>query len=155
MKKIALSLLCGVLMGSFVMPVMAQELTQKRKTAVFSPAVMEGSVAQAQKGQVKKTLPKTARTIILRFEPGQIELSDVQKELLLHVAEQINTANSPVRVVATGASKKENDASDRIGRIESFLRAYVTRYFDYSARFIHLENIVPSVDNTVKITINR
>lgn len=156
MNKIVLSLLCGALMCSFVMPVLAQELTQRRKTAVFSPAVMAGSATQAQKGQqVKKTLPKTARTTILRFEPGQIELSDVQKELLLHVAEQINTANSAVRVVATGAAKRENDASDRVGRIERFLRAYVTRYFDYSARFIHPEHIVPSVNNTVKITINR
>lgn len=155
MKKILSSLLCGALMCSFVMPVMAQELTQKRKTAVFSPAVMEGSVAQAQKGQVKKTLPKTARTAILRFEPGQIELSDVQKELLLHVAEQVNGMYSVPMVIAVGASKNINDARMWVTQVERFLNTYISKRFEFGPRFVAPENVVRSVDNTVKITITR
>ena len=155
MKKIVLSLLCGVLMCSFVMPVLAQELTQRRKTAVFSPAVMAGSATQAKGQQVKKTLPKTARTTILRFEPGQIELSDVQKELLLHVAEQVNGMYSVPKVIAVGASKDINDARMRVTQVERFLNAYISKRFEFGTRFIAPEYIVPSVNNTVKITINR
>lgn len=154
MKKILSSLLCGALMCSFVMPVMAQELTQKRKTAAFSPAVMEGSVAQAQKGQVKKILPKTARTTILRFEPGQIELSDVQKELLLHVAERLKDVSGG-RVSVVAASKNNGDALSRIDKVKRFLTAYAGDSFLFYIRVISPEYVVPSVDNTVKITINR
>ena len=155
MKKIVLSLLCGALMCSFVMPVLAQELTQKRKTAVFSPAVMAGSATQAQKGQqVKKALPKTARTTILRFEPGQIELSDVQKELLLHVARQLQEGYVGT-VIITAASEISGIASKRAAKVEGFLRAYKANNADYYIRTIQPEHVVPSVNNTVKITINR
>lgn len=154
MKKIILSLLCGVLMCSFVMPVLAQELTQRRKTAVFSPAVMAGSATQAKGQQVKKTLPKTARTTILRFEPGQIELSDVQKELLLHVAERLKKMTDG-RVSVVSASKNNRDALSRIDKVEKFLTAYAGGSFLFYIRIIQPEYVVPSVNNTVKITINR
>lgn len=153
MKKFILSLFCGVLICFFVMPTMAQELTQKRKTTTFSPALI--GTSQAQKGQVKKSLPKMARTTILRYEPGQIELSEVQKELLLHVVKQINDMHGSITVVATGASKNEKIASERVGLVERFLRAYVSKYFNFSARFISPEHVVASIDNTVKIIINR
>lgn len=154
MKKIVLSLLCGALMCSFVMPALAQELTQKRKTAVFSPAVMAGSATQAQKGQqVKKVLPKTARTTILRFEPGQIELSDVQKELLLHVVKQVNMVYGGT-IVVTAAAKTSVIASKRATRVRNFFKEHEAT-FDCYIRVISPENVVPSVNNTVKITINR
>lgn len=155
MKKIVLSLLCGVLLCSVVMPVVAQELTQRRKTPTFSPAVMAGGATQAQKGQqVKKSLPKSARTTILRFEPGQIELSDVQKELLLHVAERLKEiSGGHVSVVA--ASKNSKDALSRIDQVKRFLTAYVGDSFLFYIRIIQPEHVVPSVNNTVKITINR
>lgn len=155
MKKFVLSLLCGALMCSFVMPALAQELTQKRKTAVFSPAVMAGSATQAQKGQqVKKTLPKTARTTILRFEPGQIELSDVQKELLLHVANRLNGVHS-AKITLVTASKDDKSALSRASHVRNFLEIYVSGSIAYYIRTISPEYIVPSVNNTVKIIINR
>ena len=154
MKKIILSLLCGALMCSFVMPALAQELTQKRKTAVFSPAVMAGSATQAKGQQVKKTLPKTARTIILRFEPGQIELSDVQKELLLHVANRLNGVYR-AKVTLVTASKDDKSALSRASRVRNFLEIYAGTSIAYYVRTISPEYIVPSVDNTVKITITR
>ena len=154
MKKIILSLLCGALMCSFVMPALAQELTQKRKTAVFSPAVMAGSATQAKGQQVKKTLPKTARTIILRFEPGQIELSDVQKELLLHVANRLNGVHS-AKITLVTASKDDKSALSRASHVRNFLEIYVSGSIAYYIRTISPEYIVPSVNNTVKIIINR
>ena len=155
MNKIVLSLLCGALMCSFVMPVLAQELTQKRKTAVFSPAVVASGATKTQKGQqVKKALPKTARTTILRFEPGQIELSDVQKELLLHVAEQLNRVNN-ARVTLVTASKDDKSALSRASHVRNFLEIYVSGSIAYYIRTISPEYIVPSVNNTVKIIINR
>lgn len=155
MKKIVLSLLCGALMCSFVMPVLAQELTQKRKTAVFSPAVMAGSATQAQKGQqVKKTLPKSARTTILRFEPGQIELSDVQKELLLHVFQRLAKQYQGAITITT-ASKDLSLSKKRSDHVVKFLRSYLPPQYIYYIRAIQPEHIVPSVNNTVKIIINR
>ncbi len=155
MKKILLSLSCGILMCSLVMPVMAQELTQKRKTAVFSPAVVAGRATQAQKGQqVKKSLPKTARTTILRFEPGQIELSDVQKELLLHVVERLNGVHS-ARITLVTASKDDKNALSRASHVRNFLEIYTGTSVAYYVRTISPKYIVPSINNTVKITINR
>lgn len=155
MKKIILSLLCGALMCSFVMPVLAQELMQRRKTAVFSPAVMAGSATQAQKGQqVKKTLPKTARTTILRFEPGQIELSDVQKELLLHVFQRL-VKQYQGSITITTASKDLSLSNERSDHVVKFLRSYLPAQYLYYIRTIQPEHVVPSVNNTVKITINR
>lgn len=155
MKKIALSLLYGALMCVFVMPVMAQELAQKRKTAVFSPAMVTGAATPVQKGQIQETLPKAVRTTILRFEPGQLELSEVQKELLLNVARQVNGMYSVPMVIAVGASKNINDARIRVTQVERFLNAYISKRFEFGPRFIAPENVVRSVDNTVKITINR
>ncbi|MBO7257472.1 MAG: hypothetical protein J6V11_00860, partial [Alphaproteobacteria bacterium] len=117
-------------------------------------AIMEGSVAQAQKGQVKKTLPKTARTTILRFEPGQIELSDVQKELLLHVANRLKGVHS-AKVTLVTASKDDKSALSRASHVRNFLEIYAGTSIAYYIRTISPEYIVPSIDNTVKVIINR
>ena len=154
MKKGMLFLLCGVLMSSFVMPVMAQELTQKRKSATFAPGLVATDGVHGQSAQVKRTLPKNARTTILRFEPGQVELSDVQKEMLLHMANHMKKTYAKSVSVVT-ASKNTEDALLRISKIKNFLVAYVGDDFLYYIRTIQPEYVVPSVDNTVKITINR
>lgn len=150
MKKIALSLLCGVLMGSFVMPVMAQELTQKRKATTFSPTLMAGGDVVA----AKKVLPQNARTMILRFEPGQMTLSDVQKEMLITMTNQLNKSYGG-RISLVAASKNENDSLLRATKVRDFLEVYTNKAYPVYIRLISPEYVVPSVDNTVKITINR
>ena len=152
MKKILISLLCGVLMCSFVMPVMAQELTQKRKISTFSPAVGRGEAQEGAK-QIKKSLPRAARTTILRFEAGQTELTDVQKELLLHIVNRLKKSHDRgVSVVA--ASKNQQDSLLRIKKVQAFLQAYAGDSFLFYISAIQPEYVVPSVNNTVKITVN-
>lgn len=131
----------------------AQELTQNRKVATFAPG-LSAPVGAATQKKIVRQAPKYARTTILRFEPGQTDLSDVQKELLLRLAERLAQKRGG-NVVATAASKSMSDSTARVRAIEEFLKSYAYTQYIYSARFIKPEHVVPSMDNTVKIVEKR
>ena len=149
MKKIVLSLLCGILFGTFVMPAVAQEFTQRRKNVTFAPALMGGGTVKPE----KKVLSQKARTMILRFEPGQMELSDVQKEMLNTMANQLNKSYKGKVSIVT-ASKSSDNSLLRATKVRDFLEVYTNKEYPVYIRVIAPEHVIPSVDNTVKITIN-
>ena len=150
MKRFLLSLVF-VLMSAGVCQ--AQELTQNRKMATFAPG-LSAPVGTATQKKLVRQPSKYARTTILRFEPGQTQLSDVQKELLLHVAERLAQRRGG-NVIATAASKNIDDSTARVRAIEEFLKSYAYTQYIYSARFIKPEHGVASMDNTVKIVEKR
>lgn len=152
MKKIVFSLIVGFLLGS--VSVSAQELTQSRKVATFAPGLVSNPVAVGgTQRNIQRQLPKYARTTILRFEPGQIELTGIQKELLLRIADRL--AERPgTSLTVTVASTNFDDSGKRAIAIETFLRSYV-RQFRYIVRYVRPENVVGSVNNTVKIEEKR
>ena len=148
MKK-ALLFFMGIMLVTS--PICAQELTQNRKVATFAPGVVGAVGAQGAKKAVQRQMPKYARTTILRFEPGQVELSEIQKELLLRIANRIKEGQ---KITAVLASTEFDDARRRASAIDRFLESYAPQYL-YIVRFIKPENVVPSVNNTAKIIENR
>ncbi|MBR5130102.1 MAG: hypothetical protein IKV03_02625 [Alphaproteobacteria bacterium] len=153
MKKIALSLLCAGLSIFFTTSAMSQELVQSRKAAVWAPALLAGGGTAAGTTQPKK-IPLRARTTILRFEPGQIELSDIQKEMLMGIVQLFKPGNDG-HIVITAAASEVGVASKRAARVEGFFNAYRGNSFACTVRFIPPRHVVPSVDNTVKIVVTR
>lgn len=148
MKKIVLSVICAAMvMGSAF--VNAQELTEGR-TPTFSPGLLTNPVgSKTQKNvQVKRTVKKS-RTTVLRFEAEQTALTDAQKEILYKIAERI-TEGKTKAVTIIAASTTAGIPSKRAIAIETFLKGY-GKDFQYYVRFIRPENVVPSVNDTVKI----
>lgn len=127
----------------------AQNLSYTKKQAQFSPGLLSAPVTNRQVQQQRTNFPKYAKTTILRYEPDQTELTPIQKELLLRIADRI--AEKPGSTIqAIVADKNNGMASERAVVIERFLRSYVHQ-FVYIVRYIEPENIVPQVDRTVKI----
>ncbi len=130
-------------------PVTAQELTQKRKTATFAPGLMMGGAsANAQQNLRKPQTPKYARTMILRFESGQTELSPVQREMLYQLAGQLKKGQT---VTTTVYAVDSDIATARARNIERFLKSYA--YYEKITRLVVGENVVPSTNNTAKLVI--
>lgn len=153
MKKILLSILGTMFFCGMATQVNAQELTQTRKTATFAPGMLTSPVSVNTRVNIQKRLPKHARTTILRFEAGQTELSEVQKELLLRIADRLKEREGQSLTVIV-ASTDANDSGHRARNIQSFLRSYVQQ-FQYTVRYVKPENVVGSVNNTVKIIEQR
>lgn len=148
MKKILLLAVCSALMCGGV-SVSAQELTERR-TPTFSPGLLSNPVnTGAKKNTQVKRVVKKSRTTILRFEPEQTVLTEAQKEILYKIAERINDRKTSV-ITVVAASTTPGISSKRAITIESFLKGY-GKSFQYYVRFIRPENVVGSVNDTVKI----
>lgn len=130
----------------------AQELTQNRKITTFAP--LSAPVGKTTQKKLVSQSSKYARTTILRFEPGQVELSEIQKEILFRVAERL-AAKRGGYVIATAASTDMDVSGARVREIEQFLKSYANTQYIYSARFIKPEHVVGSVNDTVKIVEKR
>ena len=151
MKKRLLFLVVLIALGCASVSVMAQELTQKRKTATFAPGLMAGTGSEnAQKTQNRGVVQtsKYARTMILRFEPGQTELSPVQREMLYQLAERLKKGQT---VVTTVYALDSETATVRARNIERFLKSYA--YYEKITRLVTGENVVSSTNNTAKLVI--
>lgn len=138
-----------LLLSMLSVAVSAQNMPYMNKQARFSPGLLSAPVTNRQGQQQRQTFPKYAKTTILRYEPEQTELTPIQKELLLRIADRI--AEKPGSTIQVIVADKDNEvAGERAVVIERFLRAYVHQ-FVYVVRYIETENIVPQVDRTVKI----
>ncbi len=147
MKKTILTALCLIFFVSFS-TANAQELTANRKVPAYSAGALSNPVKTKT---AKEAMPgKQTRTVTFRFDEGVTTLSEAQKERLLLIANRITDGETNI-VQVVSASKNEDDAGTRARVIESFLRSYV-RDFQYIVRYINPINIVPSVNDTVKIT---
>lgn len=146
MKKIIFAALCTTLFLNAVQT-SAQELTQSRKLPVYSAGALSNP---GRKATVQAIPGKQTRSVTFRFDEGVTTLSDAQKERLLVIARRIEEGLTNV-VQVVSASKNEEDAGARARMIEGFLKSY-SRNFQYVVRYISPVHIVPSVDNTVKIT---
>ncbi|MBR4927072.1 MAG: hypothetical protein IKY98_01965 [Alphaproteobacteria bacterium] len=132
-------------------PVVAQELTQKRKTATFAPGLMMGGTsanAQKTQNQVRPQMQRYARTMILRFESGQTELSEIQREMLYQLAERLKKGQT---IITTVYAVDSEVATARARNIERFLKSYA--YYEKITRLVVGENVVSSTNNTVKLVI--
>ncbi|MGN1062732.1 MAG: hypothetical protein ACI4QM_00205 [Alphaproteobacteria bacterium] len=157
MKTVFASLLCGLAVCAAVSSVQGQELTQTRKTPTFAPGMLTAPVSPATQVNVRqniqKRLPKYAKTTILRFETGQLTLSEVQKELLLRISNRLSERKGGT-ITVVAASTNSEDASLWARLVENFLRSYEPQFI-YIVRYIKPENVVGSINNTVKIIEQR
>ncbi len=151
MKKGLLFFAFLIAFGCISLSVVAQELTQKRKTATFAPGLMMGGAsvnAQRTQNLGKPQTPRYARTMILRFESGQTELSPVQREMLYQLAGQLKKGQT---VITTVYAVDSDIATARARNIERFLKSYA--YYEKITRLVVGENVVPSTNNTAKLVI--
>lgn len=149
MKKVLLWAVCGfILMGA--VQVNAQEVVTEQRAAAFSPGLLSSPVGMKTQKEVKvKRVVKKSRTTVLRFDAEQTSLTDAQKEILYKIAERIADGKTKV-VTVIAASTEQGNSARRAIAVDSFLKGY-GKGFQYYVRFIRPENVVPSVNDTVKI----
>ena len=135
---------------------LSKPLTYKR-SAVFSPALFDSRLWNAQSGTTGNVVRNVARqqyrrTMTLRYEQGMTELSEEQKNMLLSIVDRIEKRRTQ-NVYLISASRDAGDSSRRIQNIEYFLKAHNDSGYNFRIyyKIVPIDAVMDSNNNTVKI----